>query len=100
MRAEPLFVDTAYIYALFNKRDQWHEKAVRWQQKLAAENRRLLTTQFVLTEIADGLSPLKTRQNAAAIIHALEQSELVEIIPAAPSQESEDSLSACLTSNP
>ena len=84
MNAEPLFVDTAYIYALFNKRDQWHEKAVEWQQKLAGENRRLLTTQFVLTEIADGLSALKTRRNAAVILHALEQSELVEIVPAAP----------------
>ena len=82
MHIEPLFVDTAYIFALFSKRDQWHEKAVAWQQKLAGENRRLLTTQFILTEIADGLASLKSRQNAAHIIHALENSELVEIIPA------------------
>ena len=84
MHIEPLFVDTAYIYALFNKRDQWHEKALEWQQKLALENRSLITTQFILTEIADGLSPLKSRQNAANIIHALENSEIVEVIPATP----------------
>ena len=42
----------------------------------------MLTTQFILTEIADGLSPLKSRQNAANIIHALENSELIEVIPA------------------
>ncbi len=65
MSVKPLFVDTAYIYALFNKRDKWHEKAIEWQQKIALENRRLLTTQFILTEIGDGLSPLKSRQNAA-----------------------------------
>ena len=84
MHIEPLFVDTAYIYALFNKRDQWHEKALEWQQKLALENRSLITTQFILTEIADGLSPLKSRQNAVNIIHALENSEIVEVIPATP----------------
>jgi uncharacterized protein len=81
LNIEPYFVDTAYIYALFNKRDQWHDKAVEWQRQVALENRRLLTTQFILTEIADGLSPLKSRQNAAIIIHALENSELVEVIP-------------------
>lgn len=84
MPIEPLFVDTAYIYALFNKGDQWHEKALQWQQKLARENRSLITTQFILTEIADGLSSLKSRQNAASIIHALENSEIVEVVPAAP----------------
>ena len=35
-------------------------------------------------EIADGLSPLKSRQNAANIIHALENSEIVRVIHAAP----------------
>lgn len=82
MKIEPLFVDTAYIYALFNKRDQWHEKALEWQQKIARENSALLTTQFILTEIADGLSQLKSRRNAVNIIHALENSEIVEVIPA------------------
>ncbi len=82
MNIEPLFVDTAYIYALFNKRDQWDEKALEWQQKIARVNSALLTTQFILTEIADGLSQLKSRQNAANIIHALEDSEIVEVIPA------------------
>lgn len=84
MRSQTLFVDTSYIYALFNNRDQWHEKAVEWQQRLAHENRALLTTQFILTEIADGLSQPKSRQNVPNIIHALENSEIVEIIPATP----------------
>ena len=72
MNIEPLFVDTAYIYALFNKRDQWHEKALEWQRKIARVNSALLMTQFILTEIADGLSQLKSRQNAANIIYALD----------------------------
>lgn len=82
MANRALFLDTAYIYALFNKRDQWHKRAAEWEEKIAAENRPLLTTELVLTEIADGLSSLKFRRNAVGIIKALQQSSLVEIVPA------------------
>lgn len=49
---EPVFLDTAYVNALVNTRDQWHEAAVRWERKLAADRRRLVTTEFILVEIA------------------------------------------------
>ena len=78
----PVFVDTAYINALFNKRDQWHAKAIEWQQKIAAENTSLITTQFILAEIADSLAAVKFRRQAANIIHTLEESSLVEVISA------------------
>jgi predicted nucleic acid-binding protein len=77
-----LFLDTAYVYALFNTRDQWHEKAAEWERKIAAENLALISTEFVLTEIANGLSSLKFRRNAVSIIYALQKSALVKIIPA------------------
>jgi uncharacterized protein len=79
---DALFLDTAYVYALYNTRDQWHEKALEWERKIAAENRSLVTTQFVLTEIANGLSSLKFRRSAVAIVYALQESDLVEVIPA------------------
>lgn len=82
MQLDSLFLDTGYIYALFNTRDQWHQKAVEWQQKLALENFPLLTTEFVLTEIANGLSAVKFRQDASSIIHILQDDDLVQIIPA------------------
>ncbi len=78
----PVFVDTAYINALFNTRDQWHAKAIEWQQKIAAENTPLITTQFVLAEIADSLAAVKFRRQAANIIHTLEESSLVKVVPA------------------
>ena len=62
MPTDTLFLDTAYIYGLFNTRDQWHEKAVEWQQKIELENYPLITTEFVLTEIANGLSAVKFRR--------------------------------------
>ena len=82
MANDALFLDTAYIYALFNKRDQWHPKAIEWQRKLDAEHRPLLTTEFVLIEVANGLASLKFRQAAAHIIHSLQDNPLVNIIPA------------------
>jgi uncharacterized protein len=79
---KPFFLDTAYIYALFNKRDQWHQKAVEWQRRIEAEKIPLITTQFILIEIANGLSAVKFRQDAIKIIHILEESSLVEIVAA------------------
>lgn len=82
MAENPLFLDTAYIYALFNNRDQWHPRALEWQRKLDAEQRPLLTTEFVCIEIANGLAALKFRQAAARIIHSLQETALVRVIPA------------------
>lgn len=82
MNKDALFVDTAYVYALFSTRDQWHEKAVEWQKKLDIEQQPLLTTEFILTEIGDGLSALRFRQSAGEIIRILQENPLVEIVPA------------------
>ena len=76
----PLFLDTAYVYALVNTRDHWHEVATTWERRLAAERRHLLTTEFVLLEIADGLASLRFRIGAVRIIAALRASSLVEIV--------------------
>jgi predicted nucleic acid-binding protein len=57
-KPEPIFLDTAYVYALVNTRDEWHQEAVKWQQQLEKERRRILTTELVLVEIADGLASI------------------------------------------
>jgi predicted nucleic acid-binding protein len=77
-----VFLDTAFAYALLNTRDQWHNRAVRWQARLAAESRPLLTTEFVLMEIGDGLAALRFRSLAADVIQRLRSSSLVEVVPA------------------
>jgi len=61
--AKFVFLDTAYVYALINTRDKWHEKAVAWQERLAKERKPLLSTEFVLVEIADGLNYSRRRLN-------------------------------------
>ncbi|MEJ7709844.1 MAG: hypothetical protein WKF84_08290 [Pyrinomonadaceae bacterium] len=58
-------------------------RALRWQQKLAAEPRRLLTIQFILAEIADGLAAaVKFRSEAVQTIERLTTSAWVEVLPA------------------
>ncbi len=84
MAHPPLFLDTAYVYALFNTRDQWHPKAVEWQKIVEAENRRLLTTQLILVEIGNGLASRQFRQGAVSIIRSLQDNSLVDVIPFSP----------------
>jgi uncharacterized protein len=78
----PVFLDTAYVNALVNVRDQWHNMAVQWEERLAVERRRLVTTEFVLVEIADGLATVRFRAQAVQVITTLQASSLVDIIPA------------------
>lgn len=82
MTSQAFFLDTSYIYALFNTRDQWRPVAARWQELVARQNVRLITTQFVLAEIADGLSAIKLRQRASIIVDELENDVNVEVIAA------------------
>jgi predicted nucleic acid-binding protein len=75
-------LDTAYVNARLNTRDQWHAAAVAWERRLARQRRRLVTTEFVLAEIADGLAAIRFRGHAATAIDALRVSPLVEVVPA------------------
>jgi predicted nucleic acid-binding protein len=78
----PVFLDTAYVYALLNTRDQWHQPAKRWEQWLANNRQSLLTTEYVIFEIADGLANLRFRAQAVAAIDVLLTSPVVEVVPA------------------
>jgi uncharacterized protein len=66
---------------LVNTRDHWHSVAVAWERRLAGSRRRLLTTELILVEIADGLAAVRFRQHAAQIIGALRSSALIEVVP-------------------
>ena len=77
---ELIFLDTAYVYALVNTRDEWHQEAIEWQEKLEKERRRILTTELVLVEIADGLASIRFRAHAVQVITALQSSPYVEVI--------------------
>ena len=57
-----VFADTSYWYGLLIRTDQWHEAAVRAQAGIG--DRRIVTTEMVLTELLNSVSRLGAQQRA------------------------------------
>ena len=76
-----IFVDTSYVVALVNRRDQWHERALAWSQ--AIEDR-VVTTEYVLWEAVNFLSSPVDRGKAKAVADYLRSDPSVEFIFASP----------------
>jgi uncharacterized protein len=74
-----VFADTAYYLALLNARDELHERAAAVTPGF---NDRLLTTTWVLTEVADALSRPAFRSTVVEFIDALRADPQVTIVPA------------------
>jgi predicted nucleic acid-binding protein len=68
--SDAAFLDTVHILALINPRDDWHGRAVSAAQE-APE--RLVTTEAVLVEVANALSPAASRAWAVDAIDDLRQ---------------------------
>ena len=78
----PFFLDTAFVVAQANARDQWHGSAARWEAWLTRQRWRLVTTEFILAEIGDTLSSRQFRAFADRIIDALVADPTIDIVPA------------------
>ncbi|CCQ58458.1 MULTISPECIES: type II toxin-antitoxin system VapC family toxin [Crocosphaera] len=76
-----IFVDTLFIVALINKRDQYHPKALKLAQQV--ENYPLITTDAVLLEVGNSLAG-NYRNEAINIIEIFLQSDDIEIIHLTP----------------
>lgn len=76
-----IFLDTAYVYALVNPRDQWHSVATNLQHELSQHKNHLVTSEFVLTEIGNGLSAMKFRSDCVRVIANLRSSPDITIVP-------------------
>jgi predicted nucleic acid-binding protein len=73
-----VFADTFYFLALYYPDDQYHVQTVRIASQLKA---RFLTTDWVLTEVADALSTGRDHKNVAPLIHRLRESPVWEVVP-------------------
>lgn len=73
----PAFVDTVYVLALLNPRDTWHAKAVDVSHRIRG---RLVTTEAVLTEVADALCARSHRTWAVQAIDDLRTDEGVTCV--------------------
>ena len=60
-----LFVDTVYWLALMNPNDTWHARSLDWAARISEP---LVTTDAVLTEVADAFCRADRRRWAVAVI--------------------------------
>ena len=72
-----IFVDTSFVLALINERDQYHEQAEALSLKF--EDSFLVTTVAVLLEIGNALAK-DFREEANAILRLLRHSHTVEVV--------------------
>jgi hypothetical protein len=76
-----VFADSHFYIAFLNPSDQHYQAA----QAMAAEaGRGIVTTDFVLIEILDGLSAPPLRARAVAFVRALKKSRSTRVIAATP----------------
>lgn len=73
----PVFADTFYFFALLNPDDEAHELAVEYSSHIGS----MLTTEWVLLELADGLSETWNRRLFQETRDALSADESVSIVP-------------------
>lgn len=73
------FADTYYFLALLNPRDQDHDRVVEFSTTWDGG---LLTSEYVLLEVADALSKPMYRPRLVQLMDELKLDETVEIIPA------------------
>jgi predicted nucleic acid-binding protein len=74
-----IFADTFYYLALLNPRDAAHPRAVDVNKGASG---RLVTTAYVLTEVADALSSTRDRPRFLVLLETLEADPDVTIVPA------------------
>ena len=75
----PLFADTFFFLALLNRADHGHERAVAYVQGLSSD---LMTTVWILTELADALSDPTRRHEFIDLLGFLRSHPRVTIVPA------------------
>lgn len=77
-----VFADSFFFLALINSRDDSHARAV---QACRATDQVIVTTGWVITEVADGLARVPNRTQVNEFLNALKNDPEVEII--LPSRE-------------
>jgi uncharacterized protein len=78
------FADTAFWIALSSRRDQYHSRAVEWLQFVLRSGIKLVTTEAVLWEWLNALSPATSRVIAAEGYRRAHADAHVEVVPLQP----------------
>lgn len=78
MSSEPLFLDTAFVLALLNRRDHYHAKAKALSGRLRKASE-IWLTEAVLTEIGNGLAAIN-RKGAADFIESCYNTPKMKVV--------------------
>jgi len=76
-----VFVDTWAWIALLNDRDQQSAIAQVVLAQLREQKSKLITSDFILLEVADALSASQLRERTVAFINGLRRNPMVHIVP-------------------
>ncbi len=76
---KPLFADSFYFVALLNRADQYHKRVAAAANQLRED---LVTTDWVLTEVADALAESTMRRLVPQFIRDLARDRKVQLIRA------------------
>lgn len=74
-----VFADAFYFVARLNRHDQHHERVLAFSRDFRAH---LLTTDWVLVEVADALAKSESRPRVREFVLHLRQSQACEVVPA------------------
>ena len=74
-----VFADSFYFVARLNRRDQHHGRVMAFSRDFRA---RMLTTDWILMEVADALAASECRPRMQEFLLHLRQSDACEIVPA------------------
>lgn len=75
-----LFADSSYYIALLLESDQMHSRALELSKQQRIVNTQLVTTAWVLTEVANALAAARMRLRFIALLDALKASAGSQII--------------------
>lgn len=76
----PVFADTFYYLALLDERDPTHDRAVA----ASKINRPIVTTEFIVLEIADGCARAEDHADFLALLEGMRRNPRLNIIPVDP----------------
>jgi uncharacterized protein len=77
MASEPVFADSAFLYALVDRRDSAHAPAVEALRKLVVAQRPVVTSDYVL---AEALTLAKARAGSVAALRLLDRLEASDLV--------------------
>lgn len=80
--SESVFIDTSALIALIDSSDSLHKQAGIAMSQLSKSKSRMVTTEFVLMEVANALSRQPFRKYAIDYLNGLRHIKAISIIPA------------------